>query len=73
MAPSLGVEVIAINVRDAADIECDVSAFARSPNSGLIVTGSALTIVHRNLIINLAAQHRLPTVISNAFSLPAAT
>jgi putative ABC transport system substrate-binding protein len=67
MAPSLGVEVIAVNVRDAADIERDVTAFARSPNGGLIVTGSALTVVHRNLIIALAAQHRLPTVYFQRF------
>jgi putative ABC transport system substrate-binding protein len=67
MAPSLGVEVIAVNVRDAADIERDVTAFARSPNGGLIVTGSALTVVHRDLIIALAAQHRLPTVYFQRF------
>jgi putative tryptophan/tyrosine transport system substrate-binding protein len=67
MAPSLGVEVIAVNVRDAADIERDVTAFARSPNGGLIVTGSALTVVHRNLIITLAARHRLPTVYFQRF------
>jgi putative ABC transport system substrate-binding protein len=67
MAPSLGVEVIAVNVRDAADIERDVTAFARSPNDGLIVTGSALTVVHRNLIIKLASQHRLPTVYFQRF------
>jgi putative ABC transport system substrate-binding protein len=67
MAPSLGVEVIAVNVRDAADIERDLTAFARSPNSGLIVTGSALTVVHRNLIVKLAAQHRLPTVYFQRF------
>jgi putative ABC transport system substrate-binding protein len=67
MAPSLGVEVIAVNVRDAADIERDVTAFARSPNGGLIVTGSALTVLHRNLIIALAAQHRLPTVYFQRF------
>ena len=67
MAPSLGVEVIAVNVRDAGDIERDVTSFARSPNSGLIVTGSALTVVHRNLIIELAAQHRLPTVYFQRF------
>jgi putative tryptophan/tyrosine transport system substrate-binding protein len=67
MAPSLGVEVIAVNVRDAADIERDVTAFARSPNGGLIVTGSALTVVHRNLIVTLAAQHRLPTVYFQRF------
>jgi hypothetical protein len=53
--------------RDAGDIERDVTSFARSPNGGLIVTGSALTVVHRDLIIALAAQHRLPTVYFQRF------
>ncbi len=48
-----------MNVRDAGEIERAVSAFARSPNSGLIVTGSALAALHRNLIITLAARHKL--------------
>jgi putative ABC transport system substrate-binding protein len=62
MAPSLGVEVSPVNVRDAAEIERAVAAFARSPNSGLIVTTSALAVVHRDLIITLAARHKLPAV-----------
>jgi putative ABC transport system substrate-binding protein len=62
MAPSVGVDVRPANVRDPAEIERGVAAFARSPNGGLIVTASALTTVHRNLIITLAAQHRLPAV-----------
>ncbi len=62
VAPSLGVEVNPINVRDAGEIERAVTAFARSPNGGLIVTGSALTAVYRDLIISLAARHRLPAV-----------
>jgi putative ABC transport system substrate-binding protein len=49
-------------VRDAGEIERAVSSFARSPNGGLILTGSALAIVHRDLIIALAARHRLPAV-----------
>jgi putative ABC transport system substrate-binding protein len=61
-APSLGLEVNPVNVRDAAEIERAVAAFARTPNGGLIVTGSALAVVHRNLIITLAAQHKLPAV-----------
>ena len=61
-APSLGLEVNPVNVRDAAEIERAVPAFARTPNSGLIVTGSALAVVHRNLIITLAARHKLPAV-----------
>jgi putative ABC transport system substrate-binding protein len=62
VAPSLGVEVSPVNVRDAGEIERAVAAFARSPNGGLIVTGSALSIVHRDLIIMLAARHKLPAV-----------
>jgi putative ABC transport system substrate-binding protein len=62
LSPSLGVEVSAVNVRDAGEIERTVAAFARSSNGGLIVTGSALTAVHRDLIVTLAAQHKLPAV-----------
>jgi putative ABC transport system substrate-binding protein len=62
MAPSLGMEVRAINVRDAGEIERAVTAFARSPNGGLILTASALAVAHRELIIALAAQHKLPAV-----------
>jgi len=61
-APSLGVEVRAINVRDAAEIERAVAAFASSSNSGMIVTASALAIAHRDLIVTLAARHKLPTI-----------
>jgi putative tryptophan/tyrosine transport system substrate-binding protein len=62
VAPSLGVEVRPVNVRDAGEIERVVTAFARSTNGGLILTGSALANVHRDLIITLAARHRLPAV-----------
>jgi putative ABC transport system substrate-binding protein len=62
VAPSVGVEVIPFSVHDAAEIERDVSAFARSANDGLIVSTSALAVVHRDLIVTLAAQHKLPTV-----------
>jgi putative ABC transport system substrate-binding protein len=63
VAPALGVDVTLINLRDAAgDIERAVTAFAGSPNGGLIVTGSALAITHRELIIALAAKHKLPAV-----------
>jgi putative tryptophan/tyrosine transport system substrate-binding protein len=62
VAPSLGVEVSPANVRDAGEIERAVTAFARSANGGLIVTGSALAVVHRDLIITLAARHKLPAV-----------
>jgi ABC-type uncharacterized transport system substrate-binding protein len=61
-APSLGVEVNPVNVRDAGEIERAIAAFARSSDGGLIVTGSALVVVHRALIITLAARHNLPAV-----------
>jgi putative tryptophan/tyrosine transport system substrate-binding protein len=63
VAPALGMEVTAINLRDAAgDIERAVTAFAGSPNCGLILTASALAVTHRELIITLAAKHKLPAV-----------
>jgi putative ABC transport system substrate-binding protein len=62
VAPLVGVEVSAINVRDAGEIERAVAAFARSPNGGLILTAGALSNVHRELIIALAARHKLPAV-----------
>jgi putative ABC transport system substrate-binding protein len=61
-APALGVEVSPVNVSDTPEIERGVAAFARSGNGGLIVTGSPLALVHRELIIALAARHKLPTV-----------
>ena len=67
VAPSVGVEVSPVNVRDAGEIERAVTAFARSPNGGLIVTASALAAVHRDLIITLAARHKLPAVYSDRF------
>ena len=62
VAPSIGVDVSAINLRDAAQIEQDIARFANSPNGGLILTGSAAAVVHQNLIVALAAQHKLPAV-----------
>jgi hypothetical protein len=56
------VELNAVNVRDAGEIERAVAAFARSTNGGLIVTPSALAVVHRDLIITLAARHKLPAI-----------
>ena len=64
VAPSLRVEVTPVNVRDAGEIERAVAAFARSANGGLIVTASALAQLHRDLIITLAARHKLPAVYS---------
>jgi len=62
VAPSVGAEVTPVNVRDAGEIERAITAFARSPNGGLIVTGSTLAGIHRDLIITLAARHKLPAV-----------
>jgi ABC-type uncharacterized transport system substrate-binding protein len=62
VAPSLGMEVIPINVRDAGEIDRAFAAFARSPNVGMVVTGSALAVVHRKLLVALAARHKLPAV-----------
>ena len=62
VAPSLGVEANPVNVRDAGEIERAVAAFARAPNGGLIVTASPAAALHRELIISLAARHKLPAV-----------
>jgi putative ABC transport system substrate-binding protein len=67
VAPSLGVEVSPVNVRDAGEIERAIAAFARPSNGGLIVTVSALVVVHRDLIITLAARHKLPAVFYERF------
>ena len=65
VAPSLRVEVSAVNVRDPSEIEHAVAAFARAANGGLIVTQSALAAIHRELIITLAARHRLSAVYTS--------
>jgi putative ABC transport system substrate-binding protein len=62
VAPSLRIEVNPVDIRDAGDIERAVTAFAHSLNGGLIVPGSGLATVHRELIIRLAARHKLPAV-----------
>ncbi len=67
MSPSVAIEVSPINMTNAGEIERAVAAFARDPNGGLIVTGSALTILHRDLIIALAARHKLPAVYYNRY------
>jgi len=66
-APSLGVELTPVNVRDATEIERAIAAFSRYPNGGLLVTGSPLIAVQRDLIITLAARHKLPAVYANRF------
>jgi putative ABC transport system substrate-binding protein len=62
VAPSVGVEVSPLNLHDAGEIERTVTAFAHSPNGGLIVSTSALAATHRDLITNLAARLKLPAV-----------
>jgi putative ABC transport system substrate-binding protein len=67
VAPSLGVELSPIDVRDAPEIERAVAAFAGIPNGGLVVTGSPSSTIHRDLIIALAARHKLPAVYWERF------
>jgi len=62
VAPGLRIEVTPLSVRDKNEIERAMANFARSPNGGLIVTGSGLAHVHRDVIVTLAARHKLPTV-----------
>ena len=67
VAPSLGVDVSAINLDDAAEIKAAVADFAREPNGGLILTASALATFHRDLIVALAARYKLPAVYISRF------
>jgi putative ABC transport system substrate-binding protein len=67
MAPTVGVEVTPIGVHDAGEIERGIGALARTSNAGLVVIGSALTVVHRHLIIALAARHNLPAIYHERF------
>jgi putative ABC transport system substrate-binding protein len=62
MAPALRVEVNPVNLRDAGEIERAVAAFARTTNGGLILTASGAAIRHRDLVVTLAAGHKLPAV-----------
>jgi putative ABC transport system substrate-binding protein len=66
-APSFGVELSPLGVRDPGEIERAVTAFVRGSNGGLIVTGSAPVTIHRDLIITLAARHKLPAVYYERF------
>jgi putative ABC transport system substrate-binding protein len=66
-APSFGVELRPVDVRDAGEIERVITAFASAANGSLIVTGSTEAVVHRDLIVTLAARHRLPAVYSQRF------
>ena len=67
VAPSFGVELSPIDVRDASDIERAIAAFVRSAKAGLIITTGQMTLVHRDLIISLAARYGLPAVYWNRF------
>jgi putative ABC transport system substrate-binding protein len=67
VAPSLKVDVVPVNMREAADLERTIAAFARSPNGGVILTGSGLSILHRDLIIALAARYKLPAIYYERF------
>src|SRR5262245_28563314 len=66
-ATSAGVDLKPVNLSDAGEIERAITAFARAPNGGLIVPASALSMVHRDLIIKLAARHKLPAYYERSF------
>ncbi len=67
VATSTGIDVRPVNLRDAGEIERAITAFARTPNGGLVVTASALSVVHRDLIVALAARYKLPAVYYERF------
>ena len=67
VAPSLRVEVTPVNIRDVPEIERAIAAFARSSNGGLVVTPSGSATLHRDLIVTLAARHKLPAVYYERF------
>jgi putative tryptophan/tyrosine transport system substrate-binding protein len=67
VASAFGVELSPVNIRDVPEIERAVAAFASSQNGGLIVTASGLAVVHRDLVVTLAARHRLPAVYWDRF------
>ena len=62
VAPSLGLDITPVTVRDASQIERAITVFASSPNSGLVLTSSVVMSRHRDLIITLAARHKLPAI-----------
>ena len=67
VAPAFGIEVTPLNMGSAEEIERGISAFARGPNDALVITGSASATVHRDLIIELAARRKLPTIFPYPF------
>jgi putative ABC transport system substrate-binding protein len=67
VAPSLGVNLHPVGMRDPGEIDSGIVAFAREPNGALIITTSALTVAHQSLIVKLAARHRLPAIYPYRF------
>jgi putative tryptophan/tyrosine transport system substrate-binding protein len=67
VAPSLGVEVTPVNLGNVGEIEKAIATFAQSAHGGLLILGGPLVLAHRDLIIALAAQHRLPAVYPSRF------
>jgi putative ABC transport system substrate-binding protein len=67
VAPSLRVELRPIDAREPGEIERAIVTFARTPNGGLIIAGSPAAVIHRNLIITLAARHQLPAVYAQPY------
>jgi ABC-type uncharacterized transport system substrate-binding protein len=66
-APTFGMQLTPVGVSNAADIERDITAFSRKPNGAIVVLPAPVTVLHRDTIIALAAQHRLPAVYSYRF------
>jgi len=62
VAPALNMQVVPVNLQSATEIDQAIAEFARTSNGGLIVTGSGLSVIHLNLIVKLAARHKLPAV-----------
>src|SRR5262245_34114287 len=67
VAPSLHVDVSAVNVRDAGEIERGIATFARLPNGGLVTLGSPVTLANTDMIVTLAARHRLPAIYTTRY------
>ena len=67
MAPSLGIDVSPVDLRNIPEAESTIAEFSRQPNGGMIVTAGPLGSIHRNLIVLLAAQHKLPAAYSNRY------
>ena len=67
VSPSFGVELRPVDNRNADEIERGITTFAQEPNGGMIVVANAFSVIHRDLIIRLAARHRLPAVYPYRF------